>query len=888
MLTLFRAFFLYVAHYASSHMMEAPLRFGEHKAFLRFVHSAPGGGDELYLGRALPGAIERYVKFWLPLVAREGTQEQEGCAILIPPVDIAWVWHLHRLAPRRYAAYCVERFGRVLDPGTAAFQAQTAADASDDETRRLWLQHFGEEEPFFQIQPGGEGETGPGVVEWGPRCALSKQTTLSPEVKEACARMRSALGFDYDAETCSARQRTFLWQVSQPACCDDGAASARYIQFLGLMKKHGYSNHFYVPSYDIDFAWHTHMLSSTTAYLRETALLAAAPGGVDHDDSVNQRHEESKLHKGWKETKKMWTLEHSDAADPIDQAGVVYRGEPPDWWFRSDPADIFHVHDDFLSKDEIEAALDSLRCDSNVRGRAHSGLDMVCQVSADVMRRLREQLDAEEAVESQQYHQQQQDGEEPEQTKLENLRKKEHQLGEHELHVHVHESSPVEVPARVCPASKSVPQHKDKPDGKGICVSSWICVVYLTNQPDSALVLTDDVTGREFRIAIEPGRMCRWPNARFSHRVDVDADADSVVTVTQGSSQSQAGFRCMLGPMALHRTAGTGRGPSDVNKEEIVYTEGGCGGGGCGGGGCGGGGGGGEPPITDTATRRIIGLSTLSSIMLEKKGTLASRGDLLATLFSPSAYNPQHSSFFRRVTVPYMQETAISPALWQQLQMDIHQLEVQLAQIADQLDPLECWEECFQCCNSAAREKVDAVKQVGDLIKAKRDIHMAIVNMQLDSMPCPPGPRNEVCNVRLCFGGSNSAYYLDVVPRLPENSLAVELTTAQMAERASREALSLHGIVPPADGGAVPPLMTVQVPEGLSGGQSIQVPGPMGMMYVQIPPGLTAGQSFQFHIPPPTTPMNIPQESLQTQSAIEQPVEAQQITPVPPTAQKMN
>ena len=46
-----------------------PLRLAEHTAFLRLVHSAPGGGDELYLGRALPGAIERYLKCWLPLVA---------------------------------------------------------------------------------------------------------------------------------------------------------------------------------------------------------------------------------------------------------------------------------------------------------------------------------------------------------------------------------------------------------------------------------------------------------------------------------------------------------------------------------------------------------------------------------------------------------------------------------------------------------------------------------------------------------------------------------------------------------------------------------------------------------------------------------------------------
>ena len=93
-------------------------------------------------------------------------------------------------------------------------------------------------------------------------------------MKEECVRIRNALAFDYDVEACSARQRTFLWQVSQPACSDVPATTARYLQFLGLMKKHGYQNHFFVPSYDIDFAWHTHMLSSTTVYLHETAILA--------------------------------------------------------------------------------------------------------------------------------------------------------------------------------------------------------------------------------------------------------------------------------------------------------------------------------------------------------------------------------------------------------------------------------------------------------------------------------------------------------------------------------------------------------------------------------------------------------------------------------------
>ena len=60
--------------------------------------------------------------------------------------------------------------------------------------------------------------------------------------------------------------------------------------------------------------------------------------------------------------------------------------------------------------------------------------------------------------------------------------------------------------------------------------------------------------------------------------------------------------------------------------------------------------------------------------------------------------------------------------------------------------------------------------------------------------------------------------------------------------------------------------MMVQVPAGMSGGQTLQVQTPAGLMSVQIPPGLTAGQSFQMKVPLP------PQ---QTQPAIAQPVHAQ-------------
>jgi len=230
----------------------------QHKAFLRLVHSSLG--DHLYIGKALPVAIGRYVRLWLPLVA-EQCDHVSGTNTLVPPIDIAWIWHLHRLAPQHYARYCTTRFGRILEPGKAGIftlqrdgYAQTTAEMEELAliTQRLWSKKYGSESFFADAKHDGKvlkGEIDP----------LSKQTTLHAEVKIACNQVQEELGFDYDVGACSSRQRTFLWQISQPAF--EGAehgdsedvdafyssAKQRYLMFLKLMKLHGYSNHFFVP-----------------------------------------------------------------------------------------------------------------------------------------------------------------------------------------------------------------------------------------------------------------------------------------------------------------------------------------------------------------------------------------------------------------------------------------------------------------------------------------------------------------------------------------------------------------------------------------------------------------------------------------------------------------
>lgn len=240
-----------------------------HLAFLRAIHARGGvQGVELAL------AVARYEDEWLPRLAAGGCVE-------LPTLAVTWVWHLHRLAPLRYASYCVARFGRVLDPGALAF------GVGDDE--RLVASTVGTEHAGVDVSPFHDVER---------------------------------LG-GYAVAACSERQKNFLWQctgASYEDCAFLAAAVERYDRFLRLMGEH--RSKFFVPSYDIDLAWHTHMLADTSRYLSETAARAGHP--VDHDDSVNDRSEGSQLNVSWAETKSLWTEAYGET-DRIDKQGATFR-----------------------------------------------------------------------------------------------------------------------------------------------------------------------------------------------------------------------------------------------------------------------------------------------------------------------------------------------------------------------------------------------------------------------------------------------------------------------------------------------------------------------------------------------------------------------------------
>ena len=96
----------------------------QHVIFLRKMHRLGHSWRRWTSERS--SSFNRYAEMWLPLVAKcykEGRTEQK----LIPPPDIAWIWHCHRLAPKAYLKHTREAFGLRNDQyleSNSPFQCQ--------------------------------------------------------------------------------------------------------------------------------------------------------------------------------------------------------------------------------------------------------------------------------------------------------------------------------------------------------------------------------------------------------------------------------------------------------------------------------------------------------------------------------------------------------------------------------------------------------------------------------------------------------------------------------------------------------------------------------------------------------------------------------------------
>jgi len=244
-------------------------------------------------------SLDRYLYFWLPLVADNAA----GDVKLIPPPDIAWLWHCHRLAPMAYERYVQERYHRVLETSPSfVFQADKENAADARRTRNFWHTLY-PSEPFF-LQESDHQQSFP--------------ETDSPG--------RCLNGFDLVAS--AERQSTFLWQVSdfhfqETDFLQDGVK--RYYQFLKLPGKQGQS---LVPTFQIDLMWHTHILVSLQKYHNDCVKIRGEK--LEHDDSLHDHTSSNKLDKAFQQTAKVW--KETYGCDYVVPVGT-YRDELPSTFY---------------------------------------------------------------------------------------------------------------------------------------------------------------------------------------------------------------------------------------------------------------------------------------------------------------------------------------------------------------------------------------------------------------------------------------------------------------------------------------------------------------------------------------------------------------------------
>ncbi|KAG7343143.1 glycine-rich domain containing protein [Nitzschia inconspicua] len=283
-----------------------------HIEFLRALHE-----HGITLSRPSLESLRRYRDLWLPLVHANTNQDRH----LIPPADIAWLWHCHRLAPFKYVSYCKARFNDSVMEANPPFAAHFAMnnevfclDKEDGEIQDMvsWTLHVWNER----------------YPEESFHCTETLSTHDHPLMVEVDVKQR--LLDELDLLSSTERQSSFLWQVSAPNFFDTNFLEeglVNYHKFL-FLKKMSPRDMIIVPTFQIDLFWHTHILSSMAGYYKDCMAIIGSP--LHHDDGFDDRTEGGPLDTAYNATKDAWmTLYGED----YHVEGGMYRGEPPSLYY---------------------------------------------------------------------------------------------------------------------------------------------------------------------------------------------------------------------------------------------------------------------------------------------------------------------------------------------------------------------------------------------------------------------------------------------------------------------------------------------------------------------------------------------------------------------------
>lgn len=251
--------------------------------FLRLVDQHPN----LYKGPVLKNAIRRYEIYWLPLAVREGY----GSRFLAAPLDIAWVWHVHMLAPHYYEQDCISSVSKIVDHVPLD---PLQRKGGLEKAKYLWEREYPDEP--FEINLDQPLDV----------LKVYKKSKIQYDLEEACY-----------------RQSKFCYQVSLPHFRDTKflqKAVDRYEHHLQLKKRN--PKVFFVQCYDFDLIWHVHQLHPVSYKQTTTHFLGRL---LHHDDTPTSRSPGSKLNDSEMETRASWKA----AGLQFSKPGAMYRGDPP-------------------------------------------------------------------------------------------------------------------------------------------------------------------------------------------------------------------------------------------------------------------------------------------------------------------------------------------------------------------------------------------------------------------------------------------------------------------------------------------------------------------------------------------------------------------------------
>ena len=299
-----------------------------HFRFLKSLHEAG-----ITQRGTTPKSLRRYI-LWLQMIVNMQMEqelvEEHGNAtqippLLVPPSDVAWLWHCHRLAPLNYKEYIQNYRRRTLETVASRNSIVLQEDCSvhhpasdpnalesSEISRQTWAQHYPNEP--FDLDPWAE-DASAGVA------IVSEQESSTRELLEG-----------FDLLSSAKAQAEFYWQIQPLFDGNDrmvnfASAATNYHRFLELFRRFPNLTFKLVPTYEIDLLWHTHMTAGTIHdYISDCERICGKV--IDHDDNYGNRDRGngSILQESFERTAELWDSTYNDNTYA---ARGGYRGPPP-------------------------------------------------------------------------------------------------------------------------------------------------------------------------------------------------------------------------------------------------------------------------------------------------------------------------------------------------------------------------------------------------------------------------------------------------------------------------------------------------------------------------------------------------------------------------------